>query len=175
LASYFYSWCGALIGIAAELKPQCLWVRVPPSPLVYDVVRELVQRRSLNLRDCGFESRLRHITGLRGEEIRRTFPQVSSLIPQACWCRLVGTELTFIRSVTRFDSGACNLRPEKDIAQCASTSLISSDGQVRLLDPPFIQLVEYANRKSGLVENQVILQVRLLSQPPCLMIAWSSG
>jgi hypothetical protein len=24
------------------------------------VVRELVQRRSLNLRDCGFESRLRH-------------------------------------------------------------------------------------------------------------------
>ena len=25
--------CGALIGIAAELKPQCLWVRVPPSPL----------------------------------------------------------------------------------------------------------------------------------------------
>jgi hypothetical protein len=26
-----------------------------------DVVRELVQRRSLNLRDCGFESRLRHL------------------------------------------------------------------------------------------------------------------
>lgn len=25
-----------------------------------DVLRELVQRRSLNLRDCGFESRLRH-------------------------------------------------------------------------------------------------------------------
>ncbi len=25
-------------------------------------------------------------------------------------CRLVGTELTFIRSVTRFDSGASNLR-----------------------------------------------------------------
>lgn len=25
-------------------------------------------------------------------------------------CRLVGAELTFIRSVTRFDSGACNLR-----------------------------------------------------------------
>lgn len=26
----------------------------------FDAVRELVQRRSLNLRDCGFESRLRH-------------------------------------------------------------------------------------------------------------------
>lgn len=30
------------------------------------------------------------------------------------FCRLVGTELTFIRSVARFDSGACNLR----VGQC---------------------------------------------------------
>ena len=29
--------------------------------------------------------------------------------------------------------------------------------------------------ESDLVESQMILQVRLLSQPPCLMIAWSSG
>ena len=36
-------------------------------------------------------------------------------------------------------------------------------------------MVEYANRKSDLVESQVILQVRLLSQPPCSLIAWSSG
>ncbi len=32
----------------------------PLAPLAFDVVRELAQRRSLNLRDCGFESRLRH-------------------------------------------------------------------------------------------------------------------
>lgn len=38
-----------------------------------------------------------------------------------------------------------------------------------------IVLVEYANRKSDLVESQVILQVQLLSQPPYSMIAWSSG
>ncbi len=41
--------------------------------------------------------------------------------------------------------------------------------------PAILELVEYANRKSDLVQSQVILQVRLLSQPPCLMIAWSSG
>ena len=35
---------------------------------------------------------------------------------------------------------------------------------MRLLDPPFIPLVEYANWKSDLVESQVILQVRLLSR-----------
>lgn len=28
------SWRGALTGIAAELKPQCLWVRVPPALLL---------------------------------------------------------------------------------------------------------------------------------------------
>lgn len=27
-------WCGALIGIATELKLQCLWVRLPLAPLI---------------------------------------------------------------------------------------------------------------------------------------------
>lgn len=45
MASYSATWCGALIGIAAATtptsvvpEPQCFWVRVPPSPLVHDVV-----------------------------------------------------------------------------------------------------------------------------------------
>ena len=83
-----------------------------------DVVRELVQRRSLNLRDCGFESRLRHLVITWVDwtwESKLSVKQ--SLLDEQCrfdsfsaHCRLVGTELTFIRSVTRFDSGACNLR-----------------------------------------------------------------
>ena len=84
-------------------------------------------------------------------------------------CRLVGTELTFIRSVTRFDSGACNLR----VSQCSSES--HKLGLPGATPGPATYMVEYANRKSDLVESQVILQVRLLSQPPGSMIAWSSG
>ncbi len=66
LGELLLAWCGALIGIATATN-EYVGARTsvfvgssPPSPLVHDVVRELVQRRSLNLRDCGFESRLRH-------------------------------------------------------------------------------------------------------------------
>ena len=34
LGELLFLWCGALIGIAAEFKPRCLWVQVPPVPLV---------------------------------------------------------------------------------------------------------------------------------------------
>lgn len=40
-------------------------------------------------------------------------------------------------------------------AQCSTAGLISSDCQLRFLDPPFSKLVEYANRKSDLVESAV--------------------
>ena len=73
------------IGIATELKPQCLWVRIPPTPLVHDVVRELVQRRSLNLRDCGFESRLRHLIVKWVDWTWESMPSVKrSLVDEQC-------------------------------------------------------------------------------------------
>ncbi len=83
--------------------------------------------------------------------------QASRLTPARC--RLVGTELTFIRSVTRFDSGACNLRVSQRSAEPHKL------GRPGATPGPAIYLVEYANRKSGLVESQVTLQVRLLSRP----------
>ena len=55
-------WCsGSTVNFPEKLYRRKAWVRVPLAPLEHDVVRELVQRRSLNLRDCGFESRLRHL------------------------------------------------------------------------------------------------------------------
>jgi hypothetical protein len=50
-----------------------------------DVVRELVQRRSLNLRDCGFESRLRHSKDTWVDWTWESMPSVKrSLLDEQC-------------------------------------------------------------------------------------------
>ena len=92
------------------------------------MVRELVQRRSLNLRDCGFESRLRHSANKWVDWTWESKLSVKQSLLDEQWrfdsfsahCKLVGTALTFIRSVTRFDSGACNLAARKDYSPVRS-------------------------------------------------------
>jgi hypothetical protein len=89
-----------------------------------DVVRKLVQRRNLNLRDCGFESRLRHSVIIWVDWTCESKLSVKQSLLDEQWrfdsfsahCKLVGAALTFIRSVTRFDSGACNLR----VSECSA-------------------------------------------------------
>ncbi len=144
-----------------------------------DVVRKLVQRRSLNLRDCGFESRLRHSVIIWVDWTCESKLSVKQSLLDEQWrfdsfsahCKLVGAALTFIRSVTRFDSGACNLR----VSECSAEPhklgrlgatpgpAIHSVGRVR-------KLVKRLGREPSDFAGSTPVSTTLLEP-----IAWSSG
>ena len=83
------------IGTATKLKPLRKRVRIPLGSL------------SVFLGRLDLEVQAVCKTVARGSSVGSTPTRPTIHLSS---CRLVGAELTFIRSVTRFDSGACNSR-----------------------------------------------------------------